>query len=272
VKANTGARGDVLDSGTLWELEIDPVNSDVLYAGALYGSDASLQKSINGGVDWKSMWPKGSNVQTTVEYNFMQSVAIDPTNHEHLAVTFHANCVTGPTGNGCMADSTDAGETWNIFKNPTGGWAEGAGVIILGATTFLFQTVQDGVFLTTNKGMSWSKVAGGGFPEVYHAKDGKIYMAATWGVIRSADGSVWDQPKGSPQSVAVIGDGDRMFASWNVSNKAAYWAATESDGTNWASIPSPPVSTRGENFAMDRDHHVLYAAHRADGIWRMVTK
>jgi hypothetical protein len=171
-----------------------------------------------------------------------------------------------------MAQTTDGGETWSLFKNPKNGWVEGAGPIVLGPTTFLFQTVQDGVFYTSDTGEHWDNVTGGGFPQVYRAKDGEIYMASMGGGVRSADGTEWEKPANMPQGVSVIGDGDRMFTSWVKDDKAAYWAATEDDGADWVQISAPDVAPRGENFAMDRDHHLLYAAHRAGGIWRMVTQ
>ena len=52
VKINTGAGAAAIDSGGQWTMAIDPTNPNVLFAGSLYGSDPSLQKSTNGGVDW----------------------------------------------------------------------------------------------------------------------------------------------------------------------------------------------------------------------------
>ncbi|HEV8247890.1 MAG TPA: hypothetical protein VGP93_19080, partial [Polyangiaceae bacterium] len=71
-KVNTGTGGSILDSGSQWSMAIDFVNPDVLYAGNLYGSDPSLFKSTNAGVDWVSMFPQGSEVANTVDYNFFQ--------------------------------------------------------------------------------------------------------------------------------------------------------------------------------------------------------
>jgi hypothetical protein len=137
-KINSGRNGAVLDSGSLWTLAIDPVESNVLYSSPLYGTDVSLFKSRNGGVDWDSLAPKGSNVAAAVQYNFFQALAIDPTDHQHLVVTFHADC-NSPYAKVCMAESGDGGASWRIFNGPPlGGWMEDAGPIVVNATTMLY--------------------------------------------------------------------------------------------------------------------------------------
>ena len=117
VKINTGRSAAALDSGTLWSMAIDPVDPNVIYAGSLYGSDLSLFKSTNGGVDFDPAYAPKSEIPMTVEYNFFQDLSLDPLDPKHIVLSFHANCM-GMYAPSCMAESKDAGKTWRLFKSP----------------------------------------------------------------------------------------------------------------------------------------------------------
>jgi hypothetical protein len=275
-KVNTGTNGTVLDSGTQWSMAIDPVDPEVLYAGNLYGSDPSLFKSTDGGENFEALFPPGSEVANTVEYNFTQEVAMDPTDHQHLVVSFHANC-KGDYAPMCMAESKDSGESWRLFKGPTSGWVENARPLVLGSTTFLYATAGDGVYYTSDSGATWETLAniGGAGHQLYHAADGNYYVGTQWGVKRSADGYAWSSIDGAPNGDAMIGDGTRLFTGWPpcCGNTQPFSTASESDGTDWTTLPSPDLTGRRVvYFAYDPDHHVLYAALSKGGLLRMVTQ
>ena len=104
---NTGQNGSSLDMGMIVSGAMDPVEKGVMYAVPIYGA-GGLWKSSNAGVDWEQLFPDGSEVQKTVEYNFFDSVTIDPTNHNHLVAGTHANC-KAPYDPVCQAESTDGG-------------------------------------------------------------------------------------------------------------------------------------------------------------------
>jgi hypothetical protein len=272
-KVNTGRNAAVLDSGILWSMALDPVDTNVIYAGSLYGSDVSLFKSINGGVDWDSTAPPGSEIYMTVQYNFFQDLGMDPTDHKHVVVTFHSNC-TGPTGPQCMAETKDSGATWRLFKGPLGGWGEGAGPLVLGATTWLLGTTQNGLFYTSDSGATWEKVAPGADHQMYHSPSGSFYTGSDYGVNRSSDGHKWTQIAGSPNGYGIIGDGKRLFNSLRSagSNQQPYFTASESDPTKWTTFASPNMAHGTVYFGYDADHHVLYSANTNSGLWRMVTQ
>ena len=272
-KVNTGRNGSLIDTGTPWSMAMDPVLPDVIYAGSLYGQDNSLLKSVNGGVDWDSLWPRGSEIASTVEYNFLQDLSIDPTDHQHVVVTFHANCKSA-FGTGCMAETKDAGVTWRIFKSPKPGWQEGAGPFVLGATTWLVATVQQGFYYTGDGGETWEQVGPGANHSMYRTQDGHYYTGSDYGVNRSADGRVWMQVPGSPNGYGMIGDGKRLFHSVRNAEgtQQPYFTSPETDGTKWTPLPSPRMSHGAVYFAYDRDHHLLYSANTKSGLWRMVTQ
>ncbi|HEV8244788.1 MAG TPA: hypothetical protein VGP93_03435 [Polyangiaceae bacterium] len=269
-KANTGNHADVLDSGLLWFVKADPSKADNLYAASLYGSDPSLLKSTNGGTDWDSLFPPGSDVASTVQYNFFQDAGLDITNPAHLVATFHADC-SGEFGPMCMAESTDSGATWRIFKGPTGGWGERAGAIVFDATTFIFHTWADGMFYTSDSGQTWENVAGGSNFAMYRASDDYYYLGSAFGMLRTLDGHEWTKVDGAPNGDPLVGDGIRMFTAFDDANPK-FMTALESDPTTWTTWATPNFTHRVAGFAYDKDHHVLYTPNTNDGLWRVVTR
>jgi hypothetical protein len=271
-KTNTGTYADVLDSGSLWSLYVDPTDSNVLYAGSLYGSDPSLLKSTNAGVDWKSLSPPGSLVATSVAYNFFQGAAIDPSDHRHLVISFHADCM-GPTGKMCLGETTDGGDTWRLFTGPLAAWGERAGPIVLSKNEFLYHSWGNGIFYTPDAGKTWEQVGPGSNFQTYRAADGYTYLGSAFGMMRSNDGHHWAQVQGAPQGDALAGDGQRIFTAWD-DNAPKYATANESDTSQWTMVAGPVQSQpkRVALFAYDGVHHVLYSANTSDGLFRMVTR
>jgi hypothetical protein len=271
-KVNTGTNGDKLDSGSLWSMAIDPIDPDVMYAGSLYGADNSLFKSTNAGVDWNSLFPPGSDVAETVEYNFFQDLSIDPTDHEHILTTFHAPC-KAPYDPSCIAESTDAGATWRLLKDGRDGWTEGAGPHILGGGEWVIGTFQGGTYYTSNSGETWENVSPGMNLDMYRAVDGTYYVASDYGVQRSSDGHDWETVPGSPNSFGMMGDGERLFTSARTAgNGQPYYTSPENDGTTWTPLATPNMENGAVFTEYDADHHVMYFAATQSGLWRVVTK
>jgi hypothetical protein len=272
-KVNVGRNASVLDSGTLWFVMLDPVDPNIIYASSLYGSDASLFKSMNGGADWDSLFPKGSEVANTVEYDFFQWASMDPTDHRHLVVSFHATC-KGPTGPECLGETKDSGATWRLFKGPLPDWGEGVGPIVLGTTSWLLATGQNGIYFTKDSGASWEKVGLGIYGPLYQATNGTYYGGSDYGIQRSLDGHTWTVVTGAPNVFAISGDGKRLFSSARNADakQQPYFTSPESDGTKWTQLSSPKMAHGAVRLVYDPDHHVLYSGNTASGLWRVVTQ
>ena len=126
-------------TGALWSMLIDPVDTDTMYVANGYGTDPTIYKSVDEGIDWVELNPDPTHaVASTVPP--VQSISIDPSDHNHLAITFHADCAA-PWTPWCFSQSTDGGSTWQLFNGPTSvpgftvtGWSEGASISVLGAT------------------------------------------------------------------------------------------------------------------------------------------
>ena len=275
VKVNTGKNAAVIDSGLIWSMQIDPMAPDVLYAGSLYGTDLSLLKSTNGGKDWTSLFPAGSNVETAVQYNFLQEVAIDPepSRHQHLLVSFHADC-TGTFGKMCMGESVDAGQTWRLFKGPTSAWGENARPIALGEKSFLFVTQLDGVFYTADSGATFENVAPGGNHQLYIAADGTRFMGSLYGMLKSPDGHTWTKLENTPKGDGLVGDGKRVFTGIRTSesDQQPYFTTPETGGGKFTQLASPKMADGPVILRYESDHHILYSANTNSGLWRMVTQ
>jgi hypothetical protein len=273
-KMNTGTNGALLDSGILWVMAIDYTNPDVLYAGSLYGTDKSLLRSLDGGIDWDSMFPAGSLVANTVQYNFFQSLDLDPTDHQHLVVSFHADCLSGGFGPECLAQTKDGGATWTLFKGPLSGWQEASGPYVLNSTTWLLSTPQSGLFYTADSGGTWENVGPGTNLSFYKAADDSYYAASDYGVLHSPDAHVWTKIDASPTSNGLVGDGVRLFTSKRDADtdQQPYFTAPESDSTTWTPYASPKLAHGGHYLRFDADHHLMYSANTTSGLWRVVTR
>jgi hypothetical protein len=272
---STGKNSDIVNSGLQWSMQIDPRFPNVLYSANLYASDNALFKSTNGGVDWESLMPDGSEIAMTVDYKFVQEVSIDPDKqrNEHLVVTFHAPC-SGPVGPQCMAESLDGGKTWRLFKGPTDGWEENSRPIIINETTYLFVTWADGVFFTTDSGATWAKGGEGGNHQLYKAANGTYYLGSAFGMFSSSDGLHWKEIEDSPQGDGLVGDGQRIFTSMNGAEdtEQPYFVTAESDGKTWKPYASPKMPRGGVWLRYDPPHKLLYSANTESGLWRVRTK
>ena len=90
----TGSNASDVNRGMNWTFAIDPQDSQVLYTNSGYGSNG-LFKSIDGGVNWTDIWSGASQpvLGKAFTYNFANVVAIDPSDHLHLLLTFHEMCL-----------------------------------------------------------------------------------------------------------------------------------------------------------------------------------
>ncbi len=269
---NTGTLGKEIGSGRNWTMAIDPVDPEVLYANSGYGP-GGLFKSTNGGVDWANLLGAGTIFDKDVVADFVEFVALDPTDHQHLLVSSHANCLNEVEGPTCFAESTDGGQTWKMIKVAGMGY-EGTGHVLLDRTTWINFQPGASVEVTQNSGGTWvssgsdaSNQAG----ELYKHNDGYYYAAGSFGVQRSHDGLTWQGVPNSPKSYSLAGDGDTMFTSWHDTTPTLYWTST--DGKTWTKYSQPPNLKVGAwLMRYDRDHSLLYTSNNTGGFWRVKTK
>lgn len=274
-KINTGRNGSTLDTGAQWSMAMSPKHPNIIYAVNGYGSEIGLWKSTNGGVDWDQLFPEGSEVQKTVQYNFVSIVSIDAADENHLVVSFHAPC-QGAYAPSCQAESKDAGANWRLMKSPPIDNFEGAGPMVLNATSWIYAAPANGMWLTTDNGESWKDVtpsgASGSHYQLYHSPKGEYFVGTGWGVVKSSDGLTWSLiPNSGARLTGIVGNGKHIWASQQYGGE--YYTASEDSPDSWSQLPTPgkpsPADNGGYLLAYDNDHHLLYSTNQAGGLWRV---
>lgn len=149
--AISGTAGNqLLKSGRLNFITVDPTNSNNLWVGAPAGG---LWQSTNGGTSW-------STNTDQLSVNGCSDLAIDPTN---------TNIMYLATGDGDGGDtrsigvlkSTDGGQTWNptgLVNNVTTYFLIRRLIINPSNPQILLAATNQGIYRTTNGGTSWTVV------------------------------------------------------------------------------------------------------------------
>jgi hypothetical protein len=285
----TGTNASDVNRGMNWTFAIDPVEPNVLYTNSGYGSNG-LFKSVDGGVNWTDVWSIKSQpvLGKAFQYNFANVVAIDPTNHKHVLLTFHEACLA-PHPATCIAESLDAGSTWQLLDgDPSWDGNEGQVIFFLNdSQTWLWGSAQNGFWRSGDGGKSWQAITGMTTShyqgsQLARAKDGTFYVAASDAIWRSSDGAVsnWKSiPNTGPILGGLVSDGTTLYASTcyfagfcNPPNGPRYLRSPESDGQTWTAMTSPPPVTQGGTMGIDRAHKLLYSSNMKDGLWRVVVE
>lgn len=243
---NTGRNAALLDGSRQWAMLVDPTSgatddagvtsSQVWYTSAGYGSPTSpMLKTSNGGVDWDVSWPPaGGSWAGIVTNNFAGSPVIDPSNAQHLLLTFHASCLS-PHANACFGESTDGGSTWSVVEGDArwtgslGGqylWCVGTNAAPLADCTHLLYANQGtyagttGNYWYSSTGLAgpWTEVVGLEKQEGHEGGQltfagGYFYMAVDKGVARSVSGDTsWSLVSGSGSvGSGIATDGVSLF-------------------------------------------------------------
>jgi hypothetical protein len=279
---NAGSNGAEFEQGNHISMLVDPVDPGVIYVANIHYS-SNLWKSTNGGVDWNALFPPDSQM-AKVNGGNADAISMDPKDHQHLMVGFHANCAA-PHQPACEAETFDGGATWKIIELPMlGGWEEGAGPWLINATTSLWSGKD--LWLTTDSGASWKQVnsgpsafwgLNGGEVEIHpiqRDKNGNYYLTAAQGVITSPDGLSWAPiPNSGGRKVGLIIGGGKMYAfdQWS----ASLHVAKEIQPLTWTSMTPPPSLPDGFGcpyLDYDPAHHLLYASCYGGGLWRIVVE
>jgi hypothetical protein len=287
VHINTGTHGAELDTGRNWTMQIDPTNPKVIYTNEGYGGSGNgAFKSTNGGVDWTPIWPPADPSQANiVQYNFVNTITMDPANPQHLLLAFHATC-SAPYTTNCIAESSDGGGTWKVINGDPSWNSEGwQGFFLNDSKTFLLASSGDGVWTTNDDGATWKKIEDSSQGEhngnqIYRATDGTFYFGATGGVLRSPDGVAWTLIPNSGQLIlGLASSGQTIYASSGYPYNPGQgpppyepvYTSAETDGMKWVQMTSPLLSNGGP-LGYDPDHHILYSSNWGAGFYRVVTQ
>jgi len=202
--------GDPIVAGRITALAVDPMNSNVVYAGAAEGG---VWKTTDGGVHWTPL----TDTQPSLAVG---SIAIDPSNHSTIYVgTGEENYSSDNYYGEGILKSTNGGTSWKQLKGPfagpldslAGGAQIGAiavepgnsAVILAGVRIYLGTT---GIYRSEDGGATWTSVlsAEDGRAIVFDPSNGNIAFAAlqSTGVYKSFDaGKTWARSNGTGSNV-----------------------------------------------------------------------
>jgi hypothetical protein len=272
--ANVGKNGILVGATDFAHLEIDPSDSRTLYTRG----ESNEYKSTDGGASWEIIWP--ANPPLTNAPPILESLVIDPGDHQHLLIDFQDAC-TAQYAPACIAESHDGGVSWGLLKTPgAGGWAR---PWFIDSTRWLLAQ-GGGLWRSSDSGATWQTLADSGVPRVsgriYRATGGAYYLGSQNGVLFSPDGALWSIIANSGQTnlAGVVGDGTTVYTSMfglcydYGTDLQAYASAPEKTGRPWTNLPSPLVYQGAYNLGYDPDHHVLYSSNCSRGFWRVVTR
>jgi hypothetical protein len=283
-KKTQGAHATEVNVGMNWTLVVDPQEPNVVYTNSGYGSNG-LFRSDDGGDNWTDIWSLASQpvLGKSFQYNFANVVAIDPSNHRHLLLTFHETCLP-PHPATCIAESTDAGKSWTLLDGvPSWNGGEGQVIWFLGnSTTWLWGSQTNGFWRSEDSGKNWERIAGMETShmqgsQILQAKNGTFYAAAADGVWRSPDGKTktWQVvPNTGPILGGLVTDGTTMYAStayFTGFGPSKYLRSAETDGETWGVMPSPTLDMGG-SLGYDPGHKLLYSSNLDSGMWRVVVQ
>jgi hypothetical protein len=278
---NTGTNSTTVSAGSQRMFEIDPVDSRILYTK---GNNDSAFKSTNGGVDWQKIWPPDDPVLSKiVQYNTVGYLSMVPGEHEHFVLTYSRPCNT-PYPSVCFAETKDGGATWNMIAGKAE-WKSSGSVKLwfLDASTWLYGSGDDGLWRSTDKGVTWQQLADNSIGEpmgrLFQSADGTWYLGSYSGILRSRDGAVWTLITSGTQFVfgGIVSDGTSLYASsFGICSEHGtdlqfYSTSPEADGRTWTQIQAPGMTQGAFAVGYDRPHHLYYSSNCRAGLWRVVT-
>ncbi|MFO0615685.1 MAG: hypothetical protein U0414_24030 [Polyangiaceae bacterium] len=268
----TGANGALVDSGMNWTMAVDPVEPNTVYTNSGYGSNG-LFKSTNGGVDWAPIWPPAGQPELAAAftYNFANVVAIDPSDHEHILLTFHEECLP-PHPKTCIAETKDAGATWKLIDgNPVWNGNEGQVIFFLDdSTTWLWGSQTNGFWRMTGSGATSEAIPG---MTTSHLQGSQLVRTKTGGYFVAGADGVWKSPNGTASSWSLIPDTGPIVGGLVLDDTTLYTSTcyfgnfcmdprflkSTDDGQTWTDLGGPAVDMGG-TFAFDPGHGVLYSS------------
>ncbi len=266
-------------------VRIDPKNTQHMYVGdGVRGSTQGFWVSMDGGETF--IQPKGFvDIQNAPDKLFaydVYDVAVDPTDFNHVLLSFHSMWGDQNTkwkGNAGVLESKDGGTTW-MAHPPVDGFGQGDAIHFLykpelgvgDANTWLFSTQAGTRYRTKDGGQNWTKITdtgivhGGG--TLYYTKAGVLYASGYPKNVRSTDNGVTWTPLDGPDSTAIFGDGTNLYTG-KTFGPAPVLISPESDGLKWTAYNTQQFAQGPFELAYDSINGILYNASWTAGIWAL---
>jgi hypothetical protein len=272
-----------LVAGVCQNIRVDPNNSQHLYMPRGVNSpNSGFWVSTDGGVNWTM--PKGFSdtcadprIRTTDAYH----VDVDPSDFNHLLVSFHSGWTDAGTGYNCgVLESKDGGITWIPHFPVTGMSGPGFNVFFLynpglgigDKNTWLIGCQGGGYWRTTDAGASWKKVSdvsmehGGG--QIYYTKNKVLYVSGTPGNLRSTDnGATFTQFGPSGGYLSITGDGTNLYTGSH--GGGHFLTAKENNDQVWTDFNAQTFLEGPFEMVLDPVNRIMYSANITGGVWAL---
>jgi hypothetical protein len=286
------------DAGGSWErilqsdspnhIRVDPANPKNVYVtDGVAGGTQGFWRTRDGGVTWthRTNMCDVAGITSSCGMNDLYDVAVDPTNFDHLLVSFHAPWNWGDASQGAgVLESFDGGDTWKAHGWPNA-WGYGHSIHFLSrpdlgigdaATWLLGIQNGGGRWRTTDGGVNWTKVSDvsivHGGSSLYYTKEGTLYSASEGGMIKSHDnGATWTLIASAPSSVGVIGDGKSLYAA-QLFGPTPMMTALEAKDDAWAPHGGDEAQLFQQGpfeMAFDAANRIVYTASNGAGVWAL---
>jgi hypothetical protein len=275
------------DAGATWRkvgkldepihMVVDPHNSNHLYCvDGVRGGTCGFWVSNDGGDTWTE--PQGFKqiIRKPVGTNDLYSIAEDPTDFNHILVSFHSPWAGSDCG---VLESKDGGKSWVAHGPPPtlkGGYGMAVFFLYDPAThqgdpnTWLFTAQEGGFFRTTDAGKTWTqcydKQMTHGGNQLYRTRAGVLYAGGYQYPARSTDnGATWQQLKdsGLPYSwyIGICGDGNYIYTG--SSGEGPFFISPENNGLKWKPYNGGKQKFHTDPFEMyyDAVNHIMYSAN-----------
>jgi hypothetical protein len=263
-------------------VRIDPNDSNHLYVGdGVRGSSQGFFVSHDGGETFVK--PPGFVAATTaagIDNHDVYDVAVDPTNFEHVLVTFHYRWGWDDTKwnkNSGLMESNDGGASWKVIS-PVGSWGSGHSIKFLfesaldigNSRIWLLGTQADGIWRTTDGGEHWTKVSAinitHGGSALYYTRGGVLYSGGEQ-TIRSTDNGVTWTPVLQRSTWAVYGDGTLLYTGGSFGANAPTQVTPESNGTAWTDFNNQRFQDGPYEMAFESKNGLMFSSNWSSGIW-----
>jgi len=247
-------------SEKVYGLELDPVNSKIVYTTAVWQGRGKVFKSTDGGDSWQEIYTSPSNGPLAV------SLTLDKRNPSSIYIT---------TSDNQVIETTDYGVTWkNIFQTPSPVLKI---VIDKINSSLLYLVTQTGVvFRSKDAGKSWEDLSKFiaktsfnhgqiSFVETDPNNGNWLYAAGAAGILRSKDaGENWEviptlgNSSTFPVTVVAINPTNSNEIIYG-SAQAAYRSVD--GGSNWSTFQFPSGKSMRIIKYSSADPSILYAGN-----------
>jgi photosystem II stability/assembly factor-like uncharacterized protein len=235
-----------MNGSMVWSLAIDPVDSNVMFAGTGTPSTPAIYRSLDEGKTWRRLAVEIAKDCPNVGIPRPTGIAIDPTDHRRVWVGLEVDGVR---------HSADGGETWTKVNGQIPNQDVHGMLVVAGPPKAVFTVVNDDVWRSLDDGRTWQaararEVFPWHYPRGIAVKpDDPKTVFVTLGdstpgrvgtVMRSRDaGATWQslllpvQPNSAVWTVSVSpSDPDTVFAA----SRYGYLYRSDDGGDTWRKL------------------------------------